>query len=275
LRGGLALSPVLLAGAWASRQVGITGGGTPRASAATPSEGAPQTAVADQAVPACVVTPQLTEGPYFVDEQLFRYDIRSDPTTGEVKDGAPLYLTFNVYQVGNGACGPLAGAVVDVWQCDALGVYSDVSDPGFNTKGQKFLRGAQTTDESGTAQFLLIYPGWYQGRTVHTHFKVRTHPDAAAGYEFTSQVFYDDALSDQVFTQMPYAAKGPRGTRNSNDGIFQQGGDVLLLDVQPSADGQGYMATFEVGVDLSAPSSPAGPGGPGGPGGPPPRRPAS
>src|SRR5437762_7567374 len=89
----------------------------------------------------CVATPTQTEGPYFVDERLNRSDIRSDPSDGTVKDGVPLRLVLQVSQVTGGACSPLVGAQVDLWQCDALGVYSDVRDPGFISSGAKFLRG--------------------------------------------------------------------------------------------------------------------------------------
>ncbi len=243
LRGGLALTPLLVLGPLVRN--------LRRPAAAAPA----RVATVKQTAPACVVTPQETEGPYFVDEQLNRSDIRSDPATGAVKDGVPLSLQLVVSQADANGCTPLSGAVVDIWQCDALGVYSDVSDPGFQTAGQKFLRGSQTTDENGAVQFVTIYPGWYRGRTVHTHFKIRTHPDAATGYEFTSQLYYDDALTDTVQAQAPYAAQGTRDTRNSNDGIYQSGGgDQLLLDLQPTADGTGYSATFQVGVDLSAAS---------------------
>jgi protocatechuate 3,4-dioxygenase beta subunit len=121
---------------------------------------------------ACVVRPEMTEGPYFVDEMLNRSDIRSDPSTGEVKEGLPLQITMRVSQVGD-ACAPLEGAQVDIWHCDAMGIYSDTTDPGFNTVGQKFLRGYQVTDANGVAQFTTIYPGWYQGRTVHIHLATR------------------------------------------------------------------------------------------------------
>ena len=148
-------------------------------------------------------------------------------------------LTFNVSKVTSGGCTPLQGAKVEIWHCDAAGAYSDVSDPGFNTKGQQFLRGYQATDANGKATFTTIYPGWYRGRAVHIHFKV--HPDAST--VFTSQLFFDDALSDQVFAQAPYAGKGQRDTLNSRDSIYK---DLLLLTVAKA--GQGYAATFDLGI---------------------------
>ncbi|HJU65718.1 MAG TPA: intradiol ring-cleavage dioxygenase [Gemmatimonadaceae bacterium] len=198
-------------------------------------------------VPACVVRPEQTEGPYFVDEVLNRSDIRPDPETGVAKPGAPLQLTLSVSRVANGRCTPIRGAQVDVWQCDALGVYSGVRDPGFDTAGQKFLRGYQLTDANGVARFTTIYPGWYQGRTVHIHFKVRTEPAAPRGHEFTSQIYFDDAFTDRVFAREPYRAKGERTVRNDRDGIFRRsGGSQLILPVREA--GQGYEGTFELGL---------------------------
>jgi protocatechuate 3,4-dioxygenase beta subunit len=193
-------------------------------------------------VPACVVRPQQTEGPYFVDEKLERSDIRSDPATGEVRPGAVLDLTFSVARLVSGACAPLAGARVDVWHCDALGAYSDVRDPGGSTVGQKFLRGYQATSAAGLARFTTIYPGHYQGRAVHVHFKIRT----AQGEEFVSQIYFDDALSDRVHTLEPYARRGQRRLRNEGDGLFRQGGRQLLVNAIPS--GAGYAATFDVAL---------------------------
>jgi protocatechuate 3,4-dioxygenase beta subunit len=193
----------------------------------------------------CVARPALTEGPYFVDEKLNRSDIRSDPSDGMVKDGALLRLTFRVARAS--ACTALAGATVDIWHCDAQGIYSDVSDPSFTTTGKKFLRGYQVTDASGVAQFTTIYPGWYQGRAVHIHFKIRASVSGKS-YDFTSQLFFDDTLSDQVYAQPPYASKGQRTTRNAQDGIFQNGGAQLLL--APTKDAQGYAATFAVGLQF-------------------------
>jgi protocatechuate 3,4-dioxygenase beta subunit len=135
---------------------------------------------------------------------------------------------------------------VDVWHCDALGVYSDVSDAGFNTVGKKYLRGYQVTDANGVARFTTIYPGWYSGRTVHIHFKIRSSASSTSAYEFTSQLFFDDNLTDQVHAQSPYASKGQRDTRNANDGIYRQGGAQLVLDV--TASGGGYAATFDIAL---------------------------
>jgi protocatechuate 3,4-dioxygenase beta subunit len=201
-------------------------------------------------LPSCIVRPAQTEGPYFADEKLLRSDIRSDPTGGSVKQGVPLRLVFRVSQLRGPSCTPLAGATVDVWHCDALGVYSDVEDPLFgNTKGKKFLRGYQFTDAAGTAQFTTIYPGWYRGRTVHIHFKIRTGPASGLRHEFTSQLYFDDALTDRVHARAPYASKGRRTVRNAADGIFRSGGKQLLL--HPKEEGPGYAAIFDVALQMS------------------------
>ena len=210
--------------------------------AATTAATSAATAAATSAA-MCVVRPALTEGPYFVDEKLNRSDIRSDPSDGSVRDGVPLVLTVNLSSISSN-CTALSGATVDVWHCDAAGQYSDVSDQGFNTKGKKFLRGYQTSDANGQVKFTTIYPGWYQGRAVHIHFKIRT----TSGHEFTSQWFFDDSLSDTVFTQAPYAAKGTRNTRNSNDGIYSGGGNQLVL--APTLAGGTYSAAFDIGLQF-------------------------
>ncbi|TKS61583.1 MAG: twin-arginine translocation pathway signal protein [Nitrospira sp.] len=208
----------------------------------------PRRAVAGALGPSCVVRPEQTEGPYFIDERMNRSDIRSDPTDGRVKSGTPLALTLLVSRLGAGDCQPLPGAQVDIWHCDGLGVYSDVRDPSFNTIGQKFLRGYQITDGRGEVRFVTVYPGWYPGRTVHIHFKIRTAPVAQRSFEFTSQLYFDDELTDRVHAGPPYAAKGPRTARNRHDRIFRRGGDQLML--APSATADGYSATFAIGLQL-------------------------
>lgn len=200
------------------------------------------------AVPTCIVRPELTEGPYFVDVNLNRADIRSD-ANGNARDGLPLYLTFHVLNLVDNACSPIEGAQVDVWHCDAEGVYSGVSDPGFDTSGQQWLRGYQLTDANGTASFTTIYPGWYPGRAVHIHFKIRTDPQSNVGYEFVSQVFFNEAVTDEVFANAPYPGKGTRYTANAQDFIFQGSNDLLTLNTVKDADG--YKADFSVALDLT------------------------
>ena len=208
----------------------------------------PRQAIAGAQNPSCVVRPEQTEGPFFVDERLNRSDIRSDPADGRVRPGTPLVLTLLVSRLTAGDCQPLQGAQVDIWHCDAAGIYSDVQDRSFNTIGQKFLRGYQITDARGEARFVTIYPGWYAGRTVHLHFKVRTAPNARQSFEFTSQLYFDDELTDRVHAAPPYAARGPRTTRNRQDGIFRRGGDQLMM--APTTTAEGYAATFAIGLQL-------------------------
>ncbi len=210
----------------------------------------------------CVVKPQLTEGPYFVDEKLNRSDIRTDPSTGVVSAGLPLVLTFRVTGLTNGTCAPVPGAYVDIWHCDAAGAYSDISNGAgqANTSGKKYLRGYQVTNSNGEVQFTTIYPGWYAGRAVHIHFKIRTYNGSQETYEFTSQLFFDDSVSDQVYTTASYSNRGTRSTRNSNDGIYQGGGSQLLLGLTPS--GQGYASTFAIalqGIQGTTPTPSAAP----------------
>jgi len=199
-------------------------------------------------LPSCVVRPALTEGPYFVDEKLNRSDIRSDPATNTSKPGIPLALTFLVSRISGSACAALAAATVDVWHCDAQGVYSDATDPTFgSTKGTKFLRGYQATDANGMARFTTIWPGWYQGRAVHVHFKIRTTAANGQVADFTSQLFFDETMNDQIFAQAPYAQKGGAGRlRNESDGIFQGSGGKLTL--VPTKISDGYTATFDIGL---------------------------
>jgi protocatechuate 3,4-dioxygenase beta subunit len=206
----------------------------------------PQQAIAGKPGPSCVVRPEQTEGPYFVDEHLNRSDIRSDPSDGRVKSGTPLALTLRVSQLSAEDCHPLAGAQVDIWHCDAMGVYSDVQDPGFSTVGQKFLRGYQITDTRGEARFVTVYPGWYPGRTVHIHFKIRTASVARRSVEFTSQLYFDDVVTDRVHADLPYASKGPRSSRNQHDWIFRRGGDQLMLS--PTVVTGGYEASFAIAL---------------------------
>lgn len=219
----------------------------------SPAETGTLLAVNQSAVSAaldCLVRPELTIGPYFVDDQLNRADIRYDPLEDNVSKGAPLLLNISVFEAAANRCAPLEGAQVDVWHCDAMGIYSGVTERVFNTRGQKFLRGYQMTDADGRVQFQTIYPGWYSGRTVHIHFTIRTKAANGRDYQFTSQLFFRDALTDQVHSKKPYAKKGKRDTRNRDDNIFKMGGNQLLLSVRGDGGG-GYIASINIGLDLT------------------------
>jgi len=220
-----------------------SGGAASASSGATATALATATAIAvASSLPSCVVVPELTEGPYYVDEKLDRSDIRIDTADGSVSEGAVLRIDWVVSQVDGNACIPLEGVLVDVWHCDALGNYSDVG----GEQGHDYLRGYQHTDASGRATIVTVYPGWYSGRAVHIHFKIRTEPGASSGFEFTSQLFFDDALSAAVFKDGIYAAKGTQDVMNANDGIYRQSQGQTLLDVVKAADG--YQATFEIAI---------------------------
>lgn len=168
---------------------------------------------------------------------------------GSLTAGVPLSLVLRVATVSADACAPLAGAIVDVWHCDAAGTYSGVDSRGRPAAEGYFLRGYQVTDSRGAVRFITIYPGWYPGRAVHIHFKVRARDKTGASRELTSQLYFDDALTDRVHARQPYARRGQRAMKNNRDGLFRDGGRELMLPV--IEDGQGYAATFDIGLRMA------------------------
>jgi protocatechuate 3,4-dioxygenase beta subunit len=202
----------------------------------------------DQALAAginCSLTPAETEGPYFVDERLNRSEITTDPAnpSSTAQDGLPLTLTINVLRLDDD-CAPEEGAQVDVWHANADGHYSDVSQN--STVGQKWLRGYQLTDENGSVTFSTIFPGWYSGRTIHIHFKVRTFNGSSETYEFTSQIFFAQSVIDAVYSQnSDYSSNGTGDVTNSEDGIF----DSSLVMAVSGGPTTAYAGTFNVGLN--------------------------
>ena len=198
----------------------------------------------------CSVTAELTEGPYYFDVDAIRSDITED------REGTPLRLAVRVLDAGS--CEPIENAVVDIWHCDAGGLYSGFEsastggpgggDPGGGggpggggrTDERTYLRGAQATNEHGIVQFRTIYPGWYQGRTVHTHAKV--HLDRRTA--LTSQLFFADAFSDRIYTREPYRSDGEREVRNDGDGIYRE--DLELTLREEGERGVLGLITFDV-----------------------------
>lgn len=213
-------------------------GAPPAGATAAGATLAPATTGAVSAVPSCIVRPALTEGPFFVDTKLDRADIR------ETRPGVPLALAFNVSRLTGGQCRLLQGAVVDLWHCDAGGAYSAVAQN--DTSGQRWLRGLQTTDANGVARFTTIHPGWYPGRAVHIHFKIRAADASGRASDFTSQLFFDEKVNDEVFARAPYTQRTGSRLRNESDGIFRGSDGKLTLVTTKTANG--YSATFEIGL---------------------------
>jgi protocatechuate 3,4-dioxygenase beta subunit len=211
----------------------ILAGSSCDSSPASPDDGSSTTTTTASATTGtgaqCVLTPSLTEGPFYFDAS----QLRSDITEG--RPGVPLRLALTVQSAG--PCSPIRDAVADIWHCDALGLYSGYQSEG--TLGQDFLRGIQATDQNGRVEFQTLYPGWYAGRTIHIHMKIHLDQRTA----LTSQLYFPEAISDAVLSTSPYNGKGTRTTRNANDGLFTQS---TVLDVV--ADGAGYAASIVIGV---------------------------
>src|SRR5437879_4439249 len=192
------------------------------------AEGAGPAAVAAGLV-TCVLTPEQTEGPYYIADEKVRRNIT------EGRPGAPLTLRATV--VSASSCKPIKGAAVDVWHADAAGTYSGVLG---NTG--TFMRGIQKTNAKGVALFQTVYPGWYQGRTVHIHVKVHIGGNVV----HTGQLYFPDTLTDTVYSSSPYSNRPNRDTRNATDSVYRNGGSKSMLSLHKS--GSGYVAAITMGV---------------------------
>jgi protocatechuate 3,4-dioxygenase beta subunit len=242
----------------ARRRLLTLAGTAPLVLAAASARAEPASGLA--AGPVCKLTPQVTQGPYWFDPKLDRADVT------EGKSGVPVRVAVTVV---DGNCRPLAGARVDLWHCDASGLYSGYEGQGDDhrtgAKGQTFLRGAQVTDAAGRVTFRSIWPGWYEGRTPHIHLKVFLD----ARTVLTAQLFVPDALSEYLYDNVPaYRRPRKRDTFNRQDGIALQGGEAMVAAVKELKDG--YELALTLGVDPAADWKDQG-FGPNGPGrGPPP-----
>ncbi|MFD5583412.1 intradiol ring-cleavage dioxygenase [Streptomyces sp. NPDC127063] len=154
---------------------------------------------------ACMsLTAEQIEGPYYLDYELFRKNVVEDRT------GIPLLLVLRA--VDSATCKPLRNSAIEIWHCDASGVYSGYTQNGNGggggtppgpppsgtptappdgtggpggpgggggghatpTDDLTWLRGIQMTDHQGFVTFRTVFPGWYAGRAVHVHTKVHT-----------------------------------------------------------------------------------------------------
>ncbi len=183
----------------------------------------------------CVLTPEMTQGPYYLDGDKLRRDIR------ESRPGTRLDLATTVVDVST--CKPIKGAAVDIWHADAGGTYSGFAQEG--TAGDTFMRGIQRTSAKGLAAFTTVYPGWYSGRTVHIHVQV----SLGGNVLHTGQLFFPESLTDAVYRRTPYNTRPSRDTRNATDSIFRNGGSKSMLKLAKS--GSGYVARITMGISRS------------------------
>jgi protocatechuate 3,4-dioxygenase beta subunit len=211
-----------------------------------------------------VLTPEETEGPYWVDEQLNHSDLATDPTDNSIQVGLPLVLAVTVSQYANGSITPLKGACVDLWHCNAYGIYSDEAayNPGGGTgtvvtTGKKFLRGYQVTDAHGSARFTSIYPGWYTSRTPHIHARVRLYSGSTVTENFTTQFFFDESITDMVYQMAPYNTRPNRDTTNITDNVYK-GTDCNTAkavgtetSLRLAADSSHAVASYNIILDLT------------------------
>jgi protocatechuate 3,4-dioxygenase beta subunit len=180
----------------------------------------------------CVLSPEMTEGPFALDGDKVRRDIRA---------GRPgLLLTLRTTVLDVSTCKPIRGAAVDIWHCDAGGTYAGFAQEG--TAGRTFLHGIQKTDANGLAVFKTIYPGWYSGRAVHIHVRVYV----GGNIVHTGQLFFPEAITDAVYRRAPYRGRGSRDTRNAADSIFRNGGSRSMLKLRKATTG--YVGRITMGV---------------------------
>jgi protocatechuate 3,4-dioxygenase beta subunit len=221
---------------------------------------------------ACAETLEGEVGPYFADDSADGFN-RSDVTANldgtSVQTGIPLALTFYIYDSENG-CNPYVGAQVDIWHCNASGIYSDISSE--NTSSEQWLRGYQITDSTGKIAFTTIFPGWYDGRTTHVHLRIRSSYDEDAGLSDgtnTTQVFFPQTLVDTISTTIsPYDTEGTNPTTNATDRVYAQqtlGQNLLSLTGDTTS---GFSASFSIylPIDNGSGSGSGGGMGSGGPG---------
>jgi protocatechuate 3,4-dioxygenase beta subunit len=293
-RGQLARRTVLVAGGVAVTAVGVAGALSVSASAQenAPHPHPPKATASGEAC--YTLTSELVEGPYYIDADKIRRDVTED------QEGIPLTLDLKVIDADT--CRPLRNAAVDIWHCNASGIYSGYEassggggpaptgtptgtptggpPPGGGgghqapTDADRFLRGTWHTDRHGQVTFKTVFPGWYQGRCVHIHVKVHVDGEwTDAGYEgghtcFTGQLFFDEKSVLASAVVEPYVSNTTTRTTLTEDGIYPQNGHeggLLYLQYDRRHIGRGVRGRLTLGVVPDETNDGEGGGGPGGP----------
>ena len=200
---------------------------------------------------ACVPTTRLTRGPYLTPKSPRRSDIR------ENSPGVPIKLELTV--IDDLWCAPASDFVVEIWHCDANGLYSGVdnivfdpntlrvTDQAINMKDKTFLRGHQVTDDNGSAVFTTIYPGWYMPRLAHIHVRLMWRD--VEWTAFDTQLYLPTDIERAVYKTAPYATRGPNPIGVERDIVMKGDAEAVKnLTVMLDRDGDGYKGSFEIAV---------------------------
>ena len=214
----------------------------------------------------CALNAEAIPGPFYIEQTLVRRSI------AEGHPGVPLRVRFKVVDVADG-CAPLPGAAVEIWHCDALGVYSGyasyppdefpaaaIGSAPAPTDDERFCRGIQFADAAGMVDFETIVPGWYTPRAPHIHVRVSKPRDpgsdgALGAHVLTNQVYFPSELTTEVYGTEPYVQRGETPYTNLNDVVIHdsKGADGGFLHMTRQADG--WLGTLTLGVDVQAGSA--------------------
>jgi protocatechuate 3,4-dioxygenase beta subunit len=248
----LAGSGAALAFGCGSKTTDVGGGGSGGATGTTTTT----TTASSSGGSTCAVSPEGEIGPYFADDSAAgfnRSDITSNLDGTSTQSGIPLALTVTVIDAQKG-CVPYVGAQIDIWHCNAAGVYSDIA--GENTTAEQWLRGYQITDAEGRVTFKTIVAGWYAGRTTHIHLRIRSSYSEASSTSDgtnTTQCFFEQTFVDTLATTVtPYSAEGKNPTTNASDRVYAEQEDGANELTLTGDDTSGYTAAVTIALPITA-----------------------
>ncbi|KAH7124758.1 Intradiol ring-cleavage dioxygenase [Dactylonectria macrodidyma] len=222
----------------------------------------------------CVLAPDTVWGPYGIDGEMVRHDLR-ELSSGQ--EGLDFYLDIGLIDIET--CNPLPKAALTIWNCNSTGTYSGYT--GVNpdtvelldgwtkrsdgtTDDETFLRGVQITDSEGMVEFLTLFPGYYVSRTTHIHVTVQTNITNGTSYsasdvQHIGQLFFDEDLINSIYQLSPYKAhlSTLNRTTNAEDSLYNTAssdGYSAIISVSQIGDtlADGLVGYITIGVNASA-----------------------
>jgi protocatechuate 3,4-dioxygenase beta subunit len=194
---------------------------------------------------ACSVSPTETEGPFptRIGDPAFAASaayVRTDIKDGQT--GVPLTVKVIIKNT-NANCAIVQGAFVELWHCNRQGYYSEFgpsNSGGMQSSDQTafdFLRGKQVTDSTGTATFLSVYPGWYNGRAPHMHLHIY---NATGVSKLITQIAFTESVSNTIYTTSPFYTGQVQNVSNANDNVFSNSLAQNICDSLAGSVAAGY-----------------------------------